>query len=411
MGKKSLSLLILGLTIILLSGCWSKKELTEISIVTAVGIDKGKDTKYEVTFQIINPKNVTGGQQQGGQTGPAFNIFKVNANSLEESGSMTNQRLSRILYFDHANLIVIGEELAKEGIFGLLDIFERSPDFRNTAQIVIAKGSTAHDVMSTLSPVDQINANKITMMLEHSEKLWGENISLNINELILDLFLEGSNPVISGVGIIGEKSKASQEDNIKSSEPLAQVNIDDIAVFKEDQLYDWISGPEAKGTMWIRDRVKTTVLNLDWKEIKGAISILTQRGKSKINIEIKDRKPIITILVRAEGSITEVTTAIDLANPDVILQIQSLMKEEIEYDIHAALKYAQEEKLDIFGLGEKIRAYDPNYWKTIEKDWNEKIFPEIEIKVLAEGFVRRTNLKVKPFFYDKPKMQPDKGAE
>lgn len=45
---------------VLLTSCWSKKELTDLAFVSAMGIDKTKDGRYELTFQIINPGNVAG---------------------------------------------------------------------------------------------------------------------------------------------------------------------------------------------------------------------------------------------------------------------------------------------------------------------------------------------------------------
>lgn len=66
------SLVIIGTTL-LLSGCWSKKELTDLAIVAALGIDKNEEGRYVGTLQIINPSNVAGGMQGGGGSqGPPY---------------------------------------------------------------------------------------------------------------------------------------------------------------------------------------------------------------------------------------------------------------------------------------------------------------------------------------------------
>ncbi len=54
--------LLLNITI--LSGCWSKKDLNELAIVTAIGIDKMEDG-YSVSIQILNPSELAGKQVLG----------------------------------------------------------------------------------------------------------------------------------------------------------------------------------------------------------------------------------------------------------------------------------------------------------------------------------------------------------
>ncbi len=60
MKRKSLFLLLMTIMMVLLTSCWSKKELTDLALVSAMGIDKTKEGRYELTFQIINPGNVAG---------------------------------------------------------------------------------------------------------------------------------------------------------------------------------------------------------------------------------------------------------------------------------------------------------------------------------------------------------------
>ncbi|PAK38788.1 spore gernimation protein KC, partial [Priestia megaterium] len=66
MKRKWSVLLLMILVTVLLSSCWSRKELTDLAIVSAMGVDKTEDGRYTVTLQIINPGNVAGGMQGGG---------------------------------------------------------------------------------------------------------------------------------------------------------------------------------------------------------------------------------------------------------------------------------------------------------------------------------------------------------
>jgi spore germination protein KC len=68
MRHKPFMLLLLCVFLCLLSGCWDREELQQLSIVSGMAIDKGGDAiknRYKVTVQIINPSQVSGGQQGG----------------------------------------------------------------------------------------------------------------------------------------------------------------------------------------------------------------------------------------------------------------------------------------------------------------------------------------------------------
>lgn len=74
MNRKRLVLLLMLIGTTFTSGCWDKTELNEMSIVSAVGIDKNKEGKLVGTFQIINPVNVAGSLQGGGGPIPHLHL-------------------------------------------------------------------------------------------------------------------------------------------------------------------------------------------------------------------------------------------------------------------------------------------------------------------------------------------------
>src|SRR5690606_32623535 len=132
--------LILFSVLIFLSGCWSKKELTDIAIISAFGIDKNDKGQYVGTIQVINPGNVTGGQQDGGSNfGPPISVYSETGTNLIEVSRKFSTGISRRLYYAHTNLVVVGERLAREdGILQLFDAMDRDPEFRITSEVIIA---------------------------------------------------------------------------------------------------------------------------------------------------------------------------------------------------------------------------------------------------------------------------------
>ncbi|MED4217134.1 Ger(x)C family spore germination protein, partial [Priestia megaterium] len=264
MKRKGVFLLLMIAMTLLLTSCWSKKELTDLAIVSAMGIDKTKDGRFHLTLQIINPGNVAGGMQGGGGSqSPPITIYSASGDNIVEASRRASGRISRRLYYAHTNLVVVGERLAKkEGLNTLIDALDRDPEFRNTSTLVIAKNSTAADLVKTLTPVDKIPANKVLKTLEFTERKWGENVKTSLQEVMKSIESPGRGTVVSGFRLVGNAQQAQKLDNLQESAPAATLRASGIAVLKQGKLVDWLYGKPARGTVWILDKIQGTDINI-----------------------------------------------------------------------------------------------------------------------------------------------------
>lgn len=324
--KMAITLLLL-LCATVLSGCWSKKELTDLAFVIAVGIDKTKDGKFAVTFQVVNPGNVAGSTQRGGGSGGVpVSIYKATGDNLVEASRQASKKLSRLIYYAHTNLVVIGEEVAKEGVNRLFDALERNSECRSTAMVVIARHHSAEEVLKILTPIDKIPANQIIKTLQFSEKIWGKSINVDIGTIINDLASPGKAPIISGVEIVGSVQKGKRQTNVQASEPDARLNVNGLAMFKDDKLVRWINGEAARGVVWILDKMEQTGVTIEWKEKKEAAAYKVVRAKTSVAAHMKKGKPSISIHIQAEGDIGEEFGSIDFTNPKQIFALEKKRK-------------------------------------------------------------------------------------
>ncbi|MFD1781538.1 Ger(x)C family spore germination protein [Fredinandcohnia salidurans] len=397
--NKGFVLVILFLGLILLSGCWSKKELTDIAIISAFGIDKNDKGQYVGTIQVINPGNVTGGQQDGGSSfGPPVNVYTETGNNLTEVSRKFSTSISRRLYYAHTNLVVVGERLAREdGILHLFDAMDRDPEFRITSEVIIAQDMEARDIVRTITPIDKIPSNKVIKTLKSTEKNWGTHLRANMKDVLNSLVSEGKEPLLTGFRIKGEVDQAMKLANIEETTPKAVLEADGIALFRDGKLVDWLQGNTARGTIWILDKIEKTDVNIDWQGYEEAIAFEVIRQKTKILPIIQNEEPLITVDVSVEGDIGEVEVPIDLTDPLLIVKIEKAAEKEIKKEIQEAINQAQKNKTDVFGFGEAIQRSDPNLWRKLKSDWNSVYFPELIVDVKVEAFVRRTGLRTKSY--------------
>ncbi|MED4298495.1 Ger(x)C family spore germination protein [Priestia megaterium] len=400
MKRKGFFLLLMIVMTLLLSSCWSKKELTDLAIVSAVGIDKTKDGKYHLTLQIINPGNVAGGMQGGGggTQSPPVTIYSASGDNLVEASRRASSRISRRLYYAHANLVVIGEKMAREsGLNPLIDVLDRDPEFRTTATMVIANHSTAADLVQTLTPVDKIPANKVLKTLEFTERKWGENVKTSVQEVIKSLESPERGAVVSGFRLVGNPQQAQKLDNLQESAPEATLRASGIAVLKQGKLVDWLYGKPARGTVWILDKIQGTNININWAGKKEAIAYQTVRQKTSVSAQVKNGKPHISVHTRVEGDIGDMEVPVDITNPKVITKIEQSVRKEIKKELRSAIERAQKNKTDILGFGEVVHRTRPNQFKKLKTEWNDVYFPKLDVDITVEAYVRRAGLRNKSF--------------
>ena len=72
-------------------------------------------------------------------------------------------------------MLVIGEDLAKEGIGESLDLLSRDWELRSDFYVVIAKDMTAEEILNVTTTIESIPANKMFNTLKTSEKCLGRN--------------------------------------------------------------------------------------------------------------------------------------------------------------------------------------------------------------------------------------------
>ncbi len=382
-------LIIFLLTCTALTGCWSRRELNDLAIAIAIGIDKAEDGQYLVSTQIVNPGEIaakTGGG--GGAKYTPVTTYQAKAGSIMEGMRKLTTVSPRKIYVAHIRMLVIGEELAREGIKDVLDFFSRDHEFRTDFFIVVAKEDRAEEVLSTLTQLEKIPANKMFASLEMSEKSWAPTKGVFLDELISNLVSEGIEPVLTAITVIGDEEIGASSENVHEIKPPAELRYENLGVFKKDKLIGWLDKNESKGFNYIIGNVTNTVGPLSCP--KGGEIITEQiRTKADIKGKVKNGKPEITVDIWAESNIAEVNCQIDLTKPETVTELEHIANKRVKEVANIAINKAQKElQSDIFGFGEAIHRADPKEWKKLKKNWDET-FTQLPVHVKSNFKIRR----------------------
>ncbi|GLB62118.1 Ger(x)C family spore germination protein [Cytobacillus sp. NCCP-133] len=387
MKRKSALFITTLLLLNLLSGCWNRREMNELAITVGMAIDK-PDDQFIITTQVVNPGQVAAGQG-GGQKTPVTTYQEKGDTIFEAIRRMTTVT-ARKLYFPHIRILIISEELAEKGLGEALDFLSRDHELRSDFYVVIAKDTKAENVLKVLTGLDDIPANKLFTALETSEKAWAPSRAVTLDELIGDILTEGKEAQLTGLQIMGDIKEAEKSEHVQEIEPDVHLKYSGLAVFKGDKLIGWLNEEDSKSVNYVLGNVKSTIGEVTCPDDKGKTAIEVIRTKADLKAKVENGSPKGTIKVQIEGNVGDVQCRkLDLSKTKTIEELEKQSEKIVKELIESTIAKAQEEfKADIFGFGEAIHRSDPDYWKKVKKEWNEK-FADMPIEVKAEVKIRR----------------------
>jgi germination protein, Ger(x)C family len=400
--RSASSLMLIGLLLIPLTGCWNSRELRDLSIIGAIGIDKLPDKPgYKVSFQIINPSAVamTGNGGGGSQAGMPVTVYTGTGSSIFEVIRKTSRLSPRQLFFSHIRLIVIGETLASEDLSHLFDFFERSHEVRLTTKLVVSRGSSAEQLLQVLTPLERIPSDAVYGKLESTESIWSESMVTGVDDVINRLIGPGKQLLISGVRILGDQDKGGEKANLDKTKLPAEIEIKGIALFKNGRLETWLDGGKARGALRIQDKMKSSVVTVPCKDHDDPAAIAAieiTRSRTKVKATVVDGEPAFRVYVREEGNVGEVSCAVDLSKKEAIEELEQRWRSKTKQEIREAIEAAQSRSSDVYGFGEVLNRSYPRTWKKLEDRWSE-VFADCEIEVHVESFIRRSGMRTKPY--------------
>ncbi len=385
------------LLLILLCGCADRQDIDTLAFVSGVAIDRMPgDEEYQVTFQIINPAQISNQGGKGGDGGKTVVTSYIGrGSSISEAMQEAQSKLPRKLFFAHRQIWVIGERVARQGITNLFDITTRTQGGRFSMSVAIAKGGMASDVLDVLTVTEQIPAYKLHQTLEEKAKQTGLVIRTELDDVVHGLVQEGVEPIVSGVEILGRAKQGETEKNVTQTKPTAVVKVDGLALFRQGRLRKWVADEEARGINFIKDRIENTYLQLPCKEKEDAIGIQITQSKAKIRPSLIKEKPMFTVKVNTKGKVMEANCQVNLEENTEIRRLEKKTSDEIEKQIRTAIGSAQKVRADVFGFGQSLHRKHPKEWTRMKQRWPQ-LFKKAQVQVQVKTEIENTGLRTQP---------------
>ena len=388
--------IILSSTLLFLGGCWNRREIETLAFVTATGIDGAAEPKkVQVTVQIAKPATLVATAMGGVATERSFWLVSSTGYTTFEAIRNFAHQSSRRLYWAHSQWLVFGEELARRGIEDVLDIFFRDGETRQTAKLAIFKGGKASDFLQTELEMERLSSGAYLGILQTGTGAQSTVVDVDLRQFLIALAGEGIEPVAIRAESIDRPPDVDIRGQMERTTISRAPRITGAAVFKGPKLVGWFDQPETRGYNWITGKVKSGIIIVERPEASDKyVGLELMRARSKLKPEIVEGRPSATVIVEAEANVGDIQAMFEVTDTTRMMSaMERRMATVIVNEIKAAVDKAQRElKSDVFGFGQAIYQEYPKEWRRLREDWNDRGFPELEVKTEVTVKLHKTGL-------------------
>jgi len=353
--KKLIFLLIIPF---ILSGCYDYNELNDIAIVSGVAIDY-IDDKYNVTFEIISTKKT-------GDTSGSTSSYTVtsSANTISEAFLKAGNSMDKVAYYDHIEIVVISEYVAKEKLSEVSEYLIRSSKLRNEFYMAIAKDTTAKNLLSTTNKEKPIASEFMISLLEHSDDADSAGYYAPFTEILSSILTNGEDALISAFTVKDDK-----------------IILDGMGIFNDYKLQTIIDNELASVTNLLNNfKIQNTLFEKTCSDNKNIV-ISIYEG----NIKFKPNNNSITVNANINARIHEDNCDKSLRNINTYNELEKEFSKIIEKEMNKVINTLKTYKSNALktGLYEHIKYRNKDYYSWINKEFKYKI----DLKINKKGLI------------------------
>ncbi|NRD80128.1 Ger(x)C family spore germination protein [Bacillus sp. BRMEA1] len=347
----SLSLLI---STLIFTGCVETNVIDDVNIATGIGIDKsGNKLLGSIMIPVFKADK-------------SFDNFTFTAKGkvMRDLISEMQKKASQPIVSGSVDLAFFGEDVAREGIIKILDVFLRDPSVGSRVQLAVVDGKVID--MFNGKYGDRGNAQYLVQLIEHNMER--ENLPLtNLHRFLSAYYQEGKDAYLP---LLKKQSKL--------------VNITGLALFRYDKVvsilpenklfyFKLLVDKHAMGSVKVSDHGK-----------ESSIQNITSKNKIKL---VKRNPYEFDVNIKIKGILTEHQKR-TLKEGD-LTKIQKQLEKQVSKECTKLIAHFQKKEIDPVGFGHiaktQTRKFDFNKWSESYK--NTKFKVHANVKIIEVGVV------------------------
>ncbi|MEF3307082.1 Ger(x)C family spore germination protein [Paenibacillus sp. GYB003] len=359
---RSVLALLATVVLILATGCTDEKVLEKVGFLRSIAYDTaGEDEpdklRVTVSIPLSNQKQTV--------------IYSTIASTSEEAMLVFNRQNNREIVKGQLRQVLIGETLAKKGIWEHVGLLMRDPSVGSRVHVIVVEGDTQK--LLSRSYAHHSTAGEYIDNLIRTVVHTGDVPDTNIHRFMRDYYDDGIEPVAT---IIRGTAK--------------HLVIDGIALFKRDRMVGRVEPDDKTLFGLLYGNVRTGKMFMDLSANNGhgdKVSLNYLVSDRKVTIDSfdpqrKDKPLKATVRLKIRGSLLEYIGDRSMQNFRDQRLLEAEMTEFVRRRCQELLELMQKCGADSIGIGQHARnkvSYEQ--WKRLE--WND-VFSKADIRVVAD---------------------------
>lgn len=372
--RKAAVVLLAFLLPALLSGCWDYREVENLTLVDGIAIDRGENgKKYHLTFECIRMS----GDQQASGINPW--LVETDGDTIFEAVRGALKVSEKRLYFNPCRLVVLSEDIAREGIRPVLDWFLRDAEPRLTLEFAVSREKTAVEILKQEPQPGQLNSYLISNLISGALSYSGDVAKTRLYEIDNILNTAGDSLVLPGV---------------EASEKIgdAKLKLSGTAVFKKDKLIGWLGDKQTRDLNFILDQINEGLIITSEGGQDDNLSLEILGSNTKLEPVVQNGSVVMKVTVHVTAALGERESDKEVPGSEIIQKAEDHAEKTLKKGITDLISQTQREyNSDIFGFGDKIYRSEPKEWEKLGPRW-EKAFPKLRCETEVQVKITNTAL-------------------
>lgn len=351
--------------LVFLFGCWDGREIERRALVLTISLDAapgGVQLGVQIALpRLLGPAGPAGGSPQ---VTPAF-VRHVVARDAATALSDLQMALDRDLFFGHVRVVLVGEELARQGVWPHLAALYGNTLVPRTAWVAVVEGQ-AESLLAVHPPLENIPPTYLTNFFEN-RVLFQRPYDLTLGGFHQRLINPGVEPVALWL-----------------APPLAEgmePRVLGLAAFQGDRFAGGMSLEETYGWLLAQNQQPIRWFTVDCPRSPGIFRArLTTTTVTMRPVLAGNRLERVAVSGWVKARVDGQTCVDDFADPLVRAAAQAALARHLIGLVERAAATAQQElRTDVFGFGLQTFRYGFRAWPG-DAAWRER-FPGVPVRV------------------------------
>lgn len=359
-------------------------------------LDKA-ESGVELTLSFPLPNRLIPGFSGGnGQTsGEPYTHVTKTGRDIGEAYRSIQSDLSRKITFGQTSVIVIGEQLAKEGIQSVLEFIAREPRFHINASLFVVSGKATE--LTTVPAVFERFPVDILLAYDRDHV----TIDTTTNDFLKASYYGGD--MILPMLKFEKKAMPSEASAVKN-----WMGTDGAAIFKQGKLVATLNTNEMRGALWVLSQLQDAEISVRSFTDGKNVNYMINRAKTKIHPVINGNQITVYVRTKAEASLIACESDVNLQDRKQEKRLEEGIEALVEQRMSKAIASVRKAGSDAYQIGSYIDWYHPKAWKRISQNWREIYANQVHFITEADITIKRIGSVNKPLMIHSPESEEAK---